>query len=1052
MIRIRKLLLLFAFFCWFFTDELHAQTKKNATNTQSNYQYEEKYFNMMRWRSIGPYRGGRSAAVTGVAGKPNLFFFGSTGGGVWKSIDAGGTWSNITDGFFGGSIGAVAISESDNNIIYVGGGEKTVRGNVSHGDGMWKSLDGGKTWKSIGLTDSRHITRIRIHPQNPDIVYVAALGHLFGPNEERGVFRTKDGGKTWEKVLFANSQAGAIDLIIDPNNARVLYASTWRVIRTPYSLESGGEGSALWKSTDGGDTWVELTKNSKGLPKTALGIIGITVSPANSDRLWAIIEAQEGGVFRSDDGGNSWTKVNEERKLRQRAWYYSRIYADPKNQDMVYVLNVDFHRSKDGGRTYESIDTPHGDHHDLWIDPNEPLRMIIGDDGGAQVSMDGGESWSTYMNQPTGQFYRVVTDNAFPYRIYGGQQDNSAIRISSFSVDGAITEANWQNTAGGESAHLAPHPTKKDVVFGTSYGGYFTRYDHATGEEKAVDIYPDNPMGHGAIDSKYRFQWNFPIAFSPHQAQRLYAGANVLFQSDDEGISWTAISPDLTRNDPEKLKSSGGPITQDNTSVEYYCTIFAFAESPIAEGLIWVGSDDGLVHITQDGGKNWQNVTPKDMPEWMMINCVEPDPFNKAVAYIAGTKYKSDDFQPYLYKTEDYGKTWKKITNGIDQSHFTRAIRADKVKKDLLYAGTERGMYVSFDGGQNWQPLQLNLPIVPITDLAVKNNDLIAATQGRSFWILDDLTPLHQLAEAKQNPDFYLYKPRDVYNTIRSTWGHNPKFNGKNPPNGVVVNFYLPELPDTAKTVTLEFLDNNNQVIRKFTNKPAKDKAKDKLEFKKGANQFIWDMRHEDAVRFDGLVLWSGGTQGPRIAPNMYQVRLSIGDKVQTQNFQLLKDPRSEATDEDLKMQLSFLLEIRDKLSQTHRAIIQIRKIRKDIENINKRFEGQAAAKEVMEKTKDLNTKITAIEEVLYQTKNQSSQDPLNYPIRLNNKLSSLASLCGMSNGRPTQSMVVVKNEITKLIDIELEKLKTIVDTEIPAFNQWIKEKDLPAISTEMNK
>ncbi|MEO1653695.1 MAG: glycosyl hydrolase, partial [Bacteroidota bacterium] len=576
--------------------ETYGQKKKNAP-TSSTVQFEEQYFNSLKWRCIGPFRGGRSAAVTGVTGQPNLYYFGATGGGVWRSTDAGASWKNISDGFFGGSIGAVAVSESDNNVIYVGGGEKTVRGNVSHGYGMWKSLDAGKTWEEIGLKDSRHITRIRIHPNDPNLLYASVLGHLFGPNQERGVYRSKDGGKTWERVLFVDENSGAVDLVLDPLNPRILYASIWQVKRTPYSLESGGKGSGLWKSTDGGDTWTELSKESKGFPQGTLGIIGVTVSPVNNDRVWAIVEHKNGGVFRSDNGGKSWIKTNSERKLRQRAWYYTRIYADTKNPDLVYVLNVQFHRSKDGGKTFESISTPHGDHHDLWISPENPNQMIVGDDGGAQVSLNGGESWSTYHNQPTSQFYRVTTDNHFPYRVYGGQQDNSTVRIASRTSGYGITESDWESTAGGESAHIAPHPQNPDIVFGGSYGGFLTRVNHETGERRAVNVYPDNPMGWAAKDIKYRFQWNFPILFSPHNANTLYTAANVLFKSSNEGQSWEAISPDLTRNDTTKMGSSGGPITKDNTSVEYYGTIFVVAESPLEKDVIWTGSDDGLVYM-----------------------------------------------------------------------------------------------------------------------------------------------------------------------------------------------------------------------------------------------------------------------------------------------------------------------------------------------------------------------------------------------------------------------------------------------------------------------
>ena len=599
--------------------------------------YDTSLYDAVEYRLIGPFRGGRSAAVTGVPGKPNLFYFGATGGGIWKTTNGGRTWENISDGFFGGSIGAIEVAEDDPNVIYVGGGEKTVRGNVSSGYGIWKTVDAGKTWVQSGLPNSRHVPRIAVHPRDHNIVYAAVLGNIYKPTQERGVYKSTDGGQNWRKVLFSNEDAGAVDLIMDPNNPRILYASTWNVRRTPYSLSSGGEGSALWKSTDSGETWSEISKN-KGFPTDTLGIIGITVSPVNSDRLWAIVENKEkGGVYRSEDAGKTWNLVNSERSLRQRAWYYTRIYADPEDVDVVYVLNVRYHKSTDGGKTYETYNAPHGDHHDLWIAPEDPDRMIIGDDGGAQVTYDGGETWSTYYNQPTAQFYRVTTDNSFPYKIYAAQQDNSTIRIAHRNEGWSIDEDDWEPTAGGESAHIAVDPENNDIVYGGSYDGFLTRYNHDSGTVRSVSVWPDNPMGHGAEDMKYRFQWNFPIFFSPHDPDKLYTASNHLHVSTNEGESWEVLSPDLTRNDPTKLGSSGGPITQDNTSVEYYCTIFAAAESPVTPGLLWTGSDDGLVHVSRDGGNSWTNVTPKGMPEWMMINSVEPSVFDAGTCYIAGT-------------------------------------------------------------------------------------------------------------------------------------------------------------------------------------------------------------------------------------------------------------------------------------------------------------------------------------------------------------------------------------------------------------------------------
>ena len=658
----------------------------------------------LKYRQIGPFRGGRVTAVAGVASQPYVYYFGATGGGVWKTTDGGVNWEPISDAYFKtGSVGAIGVADSDPNVIYVGMGESPLRGNVSHGDGVYKSTDAGKTWKHVGLGDTRHIGRVRVHPKNPDLVYVAALGHAFGANEQRGIFRSKDGGRTWEKVLYRGNKAGAIDLTFDPTNPSILYAGFWEVIRRPWSMESGGTGSGLFKSTDGGDTWTEITRNP-GLPKTLVGKVGITVSPVNPERVWAIIEAEDGGVFRSDDAGATWRKMNEDRNLRQRAWYYTRIYADPQNVDSVYVLNVQFHKSNDGGKTFTAIGVPHGDNHDLWIAPNDAARMIEGNDGGANVSFNGGRTW-TEQDQPTAQFYRVTVDQDFPYNIYGAQQDNSTIRIKSRTSDFGIDETHWHDVGGGESGWIAPHPKDSNIVFAGSYGGLLTRYDHRTGQQRNITVWPDNPMGAGVEAMKYRFQWNYPILFSPHDANTLYAGGNLLFKSTDEGQVWQAISPDLTRNDRSKQGSSGGPITKDNTSVEYYGTIFTAMESPVERGVIWTGSDDGLVHVTRNGGRNWDNVTPGDMPEWIQINSLDASSHDAATAYVAATMYKSDDFRPYLYKTNDFGKTWKKITTGIPDSAFTRVVREDPNRRGLLYAGTETGVYVSFDDGERWRAL-----------------------------------------------------------------------------------------------------------------------------------------------------------------------------------------------------------------------------------------------------------------------------------------------------------------------------------------------------------
>ena len=1007
--------------------------------------YDTAQYSAMEYRSIGPFRGGRSCAVAGVEGKANLYYFGATGGGVWKTEDGGATWANISDGFFGGSIGAIAVSESDPNVIYVGGGEQTVRGNVSSGYGMWKSVDAGTTWENIGLNDSRHIGRIRIHPKDPDIVYVAAMGNLYKPNAERGIFKSMDGGKSWKKVLFVNEDVGAVDICLDPNNARIMYASTWRIRRTPYDLSSGGQGSGLWKSTDSGETWMDISRH-KGLPQDTLGIIGFAVSPINSNRVWAIIESKTGGVFRSDDAGKTWKKLNDSRSLRQRAWYYTRIYADTQDEDIVYVMNVSYHRSKDGGKTFEAFNAPHGDHHDLWIAPEDNQRMVIADDGGAQVTQDGGTNWSTYYNQPTAQFYRVTTDNHFPYRIYAAQQDNSTVRINHRSDGNAIDEDEWESSAGCECGHIAVSPQDNDIVYGGCYGGVIQRLNHKINQSRAINVWPDNPMGHGAEGMKYRFQWNFPIFFSPHDPNKLYTTSNHVHVSYDQGHSWEIISPDLTRNDASKLGSSGGPITQDNTSVEYYCTIFAAAESQRKKDVLWVGSDDGLVHVSQDGGKNWQNVTPPNMPKWVMINSIEPDPFQDGGCYFAATMYKSGDFQPYLFKTSNYGKTWKKIVDGIDKEHFTRVIRSDLNKPGLLYAGTETGMYISFNDGETWEPFQLNLPIVPITDLAVKDNNLVVATQGRSIWLIDDLTPLYQLEKSK-GKDIVLFTPKPTYR-MRGGQARNLKTVGQNHPAGVMTYYYLKEIKDSIP-ISLTYLDSDGVEIKTFS---TQNKKENKLEVKEGSNLFVWDLRYPNAEKFDGMIMWAGSLSGPRALPGTYAVVLKVGDQVTKASFEILADPRNESSKEDMAAQFNFILDVNNHVTKAHQTIKKIRTIGKQFDQVMPILEKHAQAGELLEKAKEIRKGLIDIEESLYQTKNQSRQDPLNFPIRLTNKLAYLNTLNRSGDYAPTQQSLDVKNELVKKINQELVKFNKIEKEELTSFNEAYRALDLDIIQLEEEK
>ncbi len=1023
------------FLCAFIVCNISTAQQVKTTTTSS---FDLSAAEGMKWRELGPFRGGRSCTVTGVKGNPNLYYFGAVGGGVWRSEDAGQTWGNLTDKYFGGTVGAVAVAESDPNVIYVGEGEQTLRNNVASGaSGLWKSTDAGATWKNLGMADTRHISRIRIHPKNPDVVYVAAMGNLWKPNEMRGVFRSVDGGATFKKILYINDKAGAADLILDPNNPRIIYASTWNMSRNGYRMDSGGPDSKVWKSTDGGDTWENLSSN-EGMPKGINGIIGVTVSPKNSNRVWAIIENKEaGGVYRSDDGGKTWALLNQDRGLLQRAWYYCRIYADSQNEDVVYVMNVSYGVSKDGGKTFVLKNAPHGDHHDLWIDPDNNQRMVIGDDGGAQVSNDGGNNWTTYHNQPTAQFYRVSTDNHFPYRIYGAQQDNSSVRIPHRTNGNAVEEKDWTALAIGESAHLAPDPLNSEVIYGGDYKGYMTMQDLGTGQERSTNVYPDLPAGSGVEVMKYRFNWNYPVFFSPHNPKKIYACSNHLHTSTNGGESWDVISPDLTRADPETIKSSGGPITQDNTGAEYYANIFAAAESPYTEGEIWTGSDDGLVQVTTDGGKNWKNVTPPMSPKFNMINAVEVNPFVKGGAYIAATSYKFGDYTPYIYRTLDYGKTWQVMTKGIPKEEFVRVVRADPKRKGLLYAGTEKGVWVSFDDGENWSKLQLNLPPVPIHDLAIKNDNLIAATHGRSFWLIDDLTPLHQINSEMAAKEVVLFKPMPSYRMAGSN-RRNPKLEGENHPNGVMVHYFIKNV-DEKTEVKLDILQSNGEVIRSFNNK-AKEKA-DLLTIKKGGGRFVWDMRYPGYKAFPGMVFYGSPNAGPKAIPGKYQVKLTVNGQSQTQEFEVLKDPRLKTTPEDFQAQFDFLIKVRNKVSEANEGIINIRKIKQDLTYLKNKMGDDVKNKDINDAIKKFDDDLKTIENTIHQTKNSSVQDPLNYGIKLNNRLAHLMTEQAQGDFRPTQQGEEVREKLSKVVDEELGKLKNCVDSNLNKINQMAKEK-----------
>ena len=1044
----------------------------------------------LQYRLVGPYRGGRVVTASGVVGQTDVYYFGAVAGGVWKTTDGGLSWKPLTDKTEGmsPSIGALAVSESDPNVIYVGTGEACIRGNIVGGNGVYKSIDAGKTWKFVGLADTHAIGHVIVNPKNPDIVFVAALGHPFADNEERGIFRSTDGGKTWQKVLYKDAKTGGIDITFDPTNANIVYAALWQARRTPWSLDSGGPGSGLYKSIDGGTTWKQITGH--GLPDGTIGRIGVTVSGANPNRVWAVIEAEKGGIYRSDDAGESWRLMTDDHRFRQRAWYYSHIFADPKSPDAVYILNTAVYRSNDGGKTFTRLRVPHGDNHALWIDPNNPNRLINGNDGGATVSTDHGESWTSIYNQPTAQFYHVTSDNRFPYYIYGAQQDNSTVAIASAGLDGSIDTRDWYDVGGGESGYIAPDPTDPTIVYAGSYGGEVSRYDHRTHQQQAVNPWPINPIGWGAADLKHRFQWTEPIVFSPHDPKTLYYAGEVLFKTTDGGMNWTIISPDLTRNDKSKQAASGGPITKDNTGVEVYDTIFSVVESPAQKDLIWAGTDDGLVHITRDGGQHWENVTPKAMPEWGTVSMIEASPSDAGTAYIAVERHKMDDFTPYIFKTTDFGKTWTKLVNGIPSDNYVHAVRVDPKRPGLLFAGTEKGVYVSFDDGSKWQPLQINLPMAPINDLIVKNNDLVVATHGRSFWILDDISPLRQYSDSIPQQQAHLFTPSPTNETI-----FHPSFFGgqgavgKNPPGGAVIYYWLktslkkPEhkaasdkggqegaeaKPEASKgaeaskkeppKITLEILDSSGKVIRKFPKKEVEGSGDEDEEFfsrgggggelsaDAGLNRFVWDQRYEGATKVPKAPLWGGSTDGPEALPGNYQVRLTVLGQSYTAPLEIIPDPRLSVTQAELQKRFDLLMKLRDQITATDDTIIEIRSVRDQINALNKRLGDDPNGKPIVDAGKALDKKMTVIEEALIQTKAKSGQDVLNFPVRLNNDLVALSGVVGSAETAPTQQSYEVDELLSQRLNEQLAKWNQIVSTDIPAYNNLVKQQEVPAL------
>ena len=1058
---------------------------------QNSSTIEPKLLETMEWRQIGPFRGGRVVAVAGHPADPMVFYFGACSGGVWKSDDGGTYWENISDGFFKiAAVGAIAVSHSDPNVIYVGTGESCIRGNVSHGDGVYKSTDGGKTWRNVGLQDTRHIARIRIDPRDPEVVSVAALGHAFGENRQRGVFRSKDGGETWENVLFRSRKAGVADLSLDPNNPRIAYTTVWEAVRKPWNFSSGGPDSGIFKSTDGGETWTELTR-SPDLPSGLMGRVGVTVSPKR-ERVWALVEAnyEEAGLYRSDDGGSSWECVNKERKLVQRPWYYSHVFSDPLDGETVYVLNLSAWKSTDGGRTFDEMPMPHGDHHDLWIDPANTRRMIEGNDGGACVTFNGGDTWSSLYNQPTAQFYHIAVDNQFPYRIYATQQDNSAISSPSRSLKGAIHWSDCYPCGNSESGHIVVRPDNPNIVYsgaiGSSPGGgdSLLRYDHSTRQVRIISVWPEMSFGQGVADNKYRFQWTYPIVISPHDPNLLYVAANVVFRSQNEGSSWEVISPDLTRSDTGKMGPSGGPLSGDMTGVEHYGTLFAFAESPHEQGMLWAASDDGLVHLTADGGKNWKNMTPPDLPEWTLIGTIEPSPHDAATVYLCATRYRLGDTAPYLYRTQDYGKTWTKITDGIPDTDFTRVIREDPFRPGLLYAGSETGVYISFDGGDSWQSLRRNLPTVPVHDLKVKDNELVAGTHGRAFWILDDLALLRQLEGDVSSDEVRLFQPAPTYRVappmgvarptaqgknyhlclgVRGTFydkkdpeGETTRVFldvGKNPPDGVLVNYWLKE-NQSEKGVKLSFTDLDGRPINGFNSapkdeEPAPDDEADReprVPARQGMNRFVWNMRYGDGPKVPGDKLAEKGAKGPLVAPGRYQVHLTLGETTSIQSFELLPDPRVTASKEDYEQQVTLLLRIQEKMTELNHAINSLRSVRTQVEEWTKRAAGNDAWAAVTLAANKIKARLEPIEDALINVKSVEGSDGIGTATRLNVKLAELTSVVSSADAAPTEQSYELLDDLSGRIEPQLKTLQAVIDTDVQALVDLVRELQIPAV------
>ena len=1025
-----------------------AQKRKTKT-TAAPFEVQDSLYHGLKWRNIGPFRGGRSVASSGVVGQPMTYYMGSTGGGIWKTTDDGISWKNISDKFLKtGTVGAIAVSESNPNIVIAGMGEHAARGVMtSMGDGVYKSSDAGKTWKHIGLSKTRHISDVVIHPTNPDIIFVGAQGAQYGPSEDRGIYRSEDGGANWEKVLFINTTTGASSLSMDMKNPLILYAAVWEHNRLPWTMQSGGKNSGLYKSTDGGTTWDKL---KEGLPEE-FGKAGISVSRANPERVFAVLEAEgkKGGVYRSDDAGKKWTQVNKDRINIARSWYYMEIFADPQDENLVYVCNAPVTKSIDGGKTFSRVPTPHGDNHHLWINPQDNRKMINSNDGGANVSNNGGKSWSTQQNQPTSQFYRVITDNLVPYNIYGGQQDNSAIAIASRTNDQGIDWKDWYSVAGCESAYLAFDPDNPEIVFGGCYQGIIEKWVRASREGKPIKEYPELALGNAPESFKFRYNWNAPIISSPHDRNTIYHAGNVVFKTTDAGINWSVISPDLTRNDKNKQGPGGGPYTNEAAGGENYNTLMYLVESPHEKGVLWAGSDDGLIHITKDGGENWENVTPEGMTEGI-INSIEVSPHSAATAYAVVMRYKFMDLKPYIFKTTDYGKTWSKIVRGLTDEHtFVRVVREDPKRKGLLYAGTETGLYISFNDGLNWQPFQLNLPVVPINDLTIQDNDLVAATAGRSFWILDDLGAIQNTSV--NNTSLSIFKPKETYLLFGGSSDKPVPGLGQNPKQGVTFDYYLNEDSDSLN-LELQVLQ-NGKVIRTLTNKNQKDfkswpggpSKPAVLPSKKGYNRFTWDFRKETLPAVDKVFVY-GNYSGSHVAPGNYVLRLSLEDKVAETEVNILPNPKIKASKSDFDEQQSVLDQIENTIKDIHESVTKMRSAKKQLKTYEELLEENEIAADLLEKGKQLIKRIDDWEQNLIQPNQKTFQDVINYNNQLNAQLMHLKGFVDSSDPRVTQG---AKQRLADLLNdwktFEDEK-KAIVNTEMATYNKMYTDLGLPAL------